>query len=135
MASNHVVSAALVIEREEPGHHLKVQRPVYFIGEVLTNAKVRCPQVHKLIYAVLMTTRKLLHYFTEHEVMVITSFLLGDIIRNHDAVGRISKWALKLMGHDIWYLPCTAIKSQALANFVAEWTEVQLLTLDITHEY
>ena len=39
-ASNHVVSVALVIEREEPGHHLKVQRPVYFIGEVLTNAKV-----------------------------------------------------------------------------------------------
>ena len=37
VASNHVVSAALVIEREEPGHHLKVQRPVYFIGKVLTN--------------------------------------------------------------------------------------------------
>ena len=26
--SNHVVSAALVVEREEPGHHLKVQRPI-----------------------------------------------------------------------------------------------------------
>jgi len=39
-ASNHVVSAALVIEREEPGHHLKVQRPVYFVGEVLTDPKV-----------------------------------------------------------------------------------------------
>ena len=24
-ASNHVVSIALVVEREEPGHHLKVQ--------------------------------------------------------------------------------------------------------------
>ena len=42
-ASNHVVSAALVIEREEPGHQLKVQRPVYFIGEVLTDLKVRYP--------------------------------------------------------------------------------------------
>ena len=40
-ASNHVVSAALVVEREEPGHHLKVQWPIYFVGEVLTNAKVR----------------------------------------------------------------------------------------------
>ena len=39
-ASNHVVSAALVVEREEPGHQIKVQRPVYFIGEVLTNPKV-----------------------------------------------------------------------------------------------
>ena len=34
-ASNHVVIAALVVEREEPGHHLKVQRPVYFVEEVL----------------------------------------------------------------------------------------------------
>ena len=55
-ASNNVVSAALVIEREELGHHLKVQRPIYFIGEVLTNAKVRYPQVQKLLYDVLMVT-------------------------------------------------------------------------------
>ena len=39
-ASNHVVSATLVVEREELGHHLKVQQPIYFIGEVLTNPKV-----------------------------------------------------------------------------------------------
>jgi hypothetical protein len=55
-ASNHIMSAALVIEREEPVHHLKVQRPIYFIGEVLTNAKVWYPQVQKLLYAVLMVT-------------------------------------------------------------------------------
>jgi hypothetical protein len=39
------------------------------------------------------------------------------------------------MGYDIEYAPCTTIKSQALADFVAEWTEVQTLTPDITHEY
>ena len=42
-ASNHVVSAALVIEREEPGCQLKVQRPMYFVGEVLTDPKVWYP--------------------------------------------------------------------------------------------
>ena len=66
VASNHVVSAALVVEREETGHHLKVQRPVYFIGEVLIDPKVWYPQVQKLLYAVLKVTRKLLHYFTDH---------------------------------------------------------------------
>ena len=111
VASNHVVSATLVIEREEPGHHLKVQRPVYFIGEVLTNAKVWYPQVQKLPYAMLMATRMLLHYFTNHEVMVVTLFPLGDIIRNHDTTRWISKWALELMGHDIRYIPRTTIKS------------------------
>ena len=39
------------------------------------------------------------------------------------------------MGHDIRYTPRTAIKSQALANFVAKWTEVQLLAQDVSHEY
>ena len=39
------------------------------------------------------------------------------------------------MGHDIRYTPRTAIKSHALVDFVAEWTEVQLPTLDVTHEY
>ena len=91
--------------------------------------------MQKLLYAVLMVTQKLLHYFTDHEVSVITSYPLGDIIRNHDAAGQISKWALELMGHDIWYIPRTAIKSQALTDFVAEWTKVQLSTPDVTHEY
>ena len=39
------------------------------------------------------------------------------------------------MGHDIKYIPRTAIKSQALVDFVTEWMEVQLPTSDITHEY
>ena len=91
--------------------------------------------MQKLLYAVLIVIRKLLHYFTDHEVMVITSYPLGDIIRNRDAMGRISKWALELMGHDIRYIPRTAIKSHTLVDFVAKWTELQLSTLDVTHEY
>ena len=82
-----------------------------------------------------MVIEKLLHYFTNHEVSVVTSYPLRDIICNRDAAGRISKWALELMGHDIKYIPCTTIKTQALMDFVAEWMEVQLLTPDVTHEY
>ena len=59
----------------------------------------------------LMATRKLLHYFTDHEVMVVTSYPLGDIIHNRDAIGWVSKWALELMGHYIRYIPRIAIKS------------------------
>ena len=43
--------------------------------------------MQKLLYAVLMATWKLLHYFTDHEVAVVTSYPLGDIIHNRDATG------------------------------------------------
>ena len=39
------------------------------------------------------------------------------------------------MGHNIRYIARTTIKSQALIDFVTEWTEVQLPTPDVTHEY
>jgi hypothetical protein len=35
-----VVSAAIVVEREEVGHVYKVQQPVYYVSEVLTNSKI-----------------------------------------------------------------------------------------------
>ena len=97
---------------------------VYFISEVLTNAKIRYPQVQKLLYDVLMVTQKLLHYFTDHEVMVITSYPLREVIHNRDTTSQISNWALELMGHDTRYVPRIAIKSHALADFIAKWTEV-----------
>ena len=40
-ATTQVVSAALVVERDEPEHALKVQRPIYFMSEVLSDTKVR----------------------------------------------------------------------------------------------
>ena len=40
-ATTQVVSAAVVVEQEEEGHALKVQRPVYFISEVLSDSKTR----------------------------------------------------------------------------------------------
>jgi hypothetical protein len=43
--TTQVVSAALVIEREEDGHSHKIQRPVYFISEILSDTKVCYPQI------------------------------------------------------------------------------------------
>jgi uncharacterized protein YchJ len=56
---------------------------------------------------------------------VVTSYGLREIIGNRLAMGRIAKWALKLMGLNITYVPQMTIKSQAMVDFVAEWTETQ----------
>jgi hypothetical protein len=74
----------------------------------------------------LIAKRKLRHYFESHPVTVVTSFPLSEVIQNQDTTGRIVKWALELMCQGISYVPRMAIESQVLADFITEWTEVQM---------
>jgi hypothetical protein len=107
---------------------------VYYISEVLSETKVRYPQIQKLLYAVVLARRKLRHYLEAHPVMVASSFLLGEILHNPDAAGRIAKWSVQLMGEKLTYAPRKAIKSQILADFITEWTDMQLPPLQIQAE-
>jgi hypothetical protein len=121
-----VVSAIIVVERTEEGHALPVQQPVHYVSEVLSETKAHYPQIQKLLYVVVLARRKLRHYFVAHAVTVVSSFPLGEIIRNPDAAGRIAKWSVELMGETLAYAPRKAIKSQILVDFVAEWMDIQL---------
>jgi hypothetical protein len=73
-------------------------------------------------------SQKLRHYFQEYSIAVITDYPLGDILRNQNATGRISKWAVELGTLNIDFKPRTAIKSQSLVDFMEEWWENQLPT-------
>jgi hypothetical protein len=118
-----VVSTTIIVERQEDDHAYRVQRPVYFVNEVLSESKARYQPVQKLLYAVLITSRKLRHYFQEYSITVVTDYPLGDILRNQNTTRRISKWALELGALNIDFNPRTTIKSQALVDFMAEWRE------------
>jgi ribonuclease HI len=133
-ATTQVVSVVLVVEREEPARSQKVQRPVYFVSEVLSDSKTHYSQMQKLVYTILMTKRKLRHYFGAHPIMVVSKYPLREVIQNPKAKGRIAKWALELMGQNIMYAPLSAIESQVLADFMAEWTEMQTPPAKIEHE-
>ena len=77
------------------------------------------------MYDILITSRKLRHYFETYQVAVVTEYSLGDILRNKEANGRIIKWAVELGMYSIDFRGRQTIKSQVLADFIAEWTYMQ----------
>ncbi|XP_074346143.1 uncharacterized protein LOC141684905 [Apium graveolens] len=75
----------------------KVQSPVYYVNKRLQDAETRYTNMEKLAYALILAARKLRPYFQAHKVE------LGQF--------------------DVDYKPRTAIKGQALADFLLEFPE------------
>jgi hypothetical protein len=107
---------------DPPGRAQTVQRPVYFINEVLHEAKARYLEVHKLLYAILIASRKLRHYIQAHRISVVTSYPLRAILRNPNTTGNIAKWAVELAEFELDFILRHAVKSQVLADFIVDWT-------------
>jgi predicted regulator of amino acid metabolism with ACT domain len=80
--------------------------------------------MEKICYAVIVSARKLRHYFEAHTIKVLTNQPLNNIFGNIDSSRRMSKWAMELSEHVVDFKKCSAIKSQILADFMAEWTEL-----------
>jgi hypothetical protein len=120
-----VVSTTIIIERDESDTNRKIQYPVYFISEVLSDSKTQYFHIMKLAYALQIMSRKLSHYFQVHQIEVHASSTLGEILNNREATRKITKWTIELSIYDIVSKPRIAIKAQALSDFMAEWTETQ----------
>jgi hypothetical protein len=106
-ASHSAVSVALVQEKLEG--QIKKQAPVYFVFEVLSLSKKNYIELEKVLYAVLMASRKLRHYFQAFHIIVPSSQPLKDIMRNREATGRIGKWAVELNEFSIDYVHKSSI--------------------------
>jgi hypothetical protein len=100
-ATPRVISIMIVVERTDEGKELPVQRPVYYLSEVLTLSKQNYPHYQKVAYGVYMAAKKLKHYFEEHPITVVSTTPLSEIIGCKDALGRVAKWAIELATHTI----------------------------------
>ncbi|CAN1273992.1 Retrovirus-related Pol polyprotein from transposon 412 [Linum perenne] len=108
------VSSVLVkrTNKEEP--------PVFYTSKSLVDAETRYSPLEKSAYAVIIASRKLRPYFRAHTIHVVTNLPLKTALRSMGVAGRMSKWAVELSEYDVHFQPRTAIKAQALADFVVE---------------
>jgi ribonuclease HI len=95
---------------------------VYYISEVLHKAKTRYLEVHKLLYAVLIASRKLRHYFQAHKISVVSSYPLRAVLHNPNVTSNIAKLAVELAEFEPDFASRHAIKSQVVADFIVDWT-------------
>ncbi|XP_072059698.1 uncharacterized protein [Arachis hypogaea] len=110
------VSSVLITENE------KAQQPVYFVSKSLQNAELRYPRLEKLAFALVFSARRLRPYFQSHTINVRTSQPLRQILAKPELAGRLIKWSIELSEFDIQYEPRGSVKSQYLADFIAEFT-------------
>ncbi|XP_074346553.1 uncharacterized protein LOC141685345 [Apium graveolens] len=113
--SEYSISAVLV--REEDGQ----QSPVYYVSKRLHDAETRYTSMEKLVYALILASRKLRPYFQAHRVEVRTAYPLRQVLHKPESSGRMLKWVVELGQFDLEYVPQTAIKGQALADFLLEF--------------
>ena len=92
------------------------------MSKSLLDAETRYSQLDKLALALVTVARKLWPYFQCHPIVVITTFPLKGILHKLELFGWLTKWAVDLSEHDISFQPHTAIKSQVLADFIADFT-------------
>uniref|UniRef100_A0A2N9FH63 Uncharacterized protein n=1 Tax=Fagus sylvatica TaxID=28930 RepID=A0A2N9FH63_FAGSY len=110
------ISSALIREEE------RQQLPVYYTSKALREAEERYPPMEKLAFALVTAARKLRPYFQAHTIVLLTNHPLRKAMNKPDAAGRLVQWSIELSEFDIDYRPRTAIKAQALADFIAEFT-------------
>jgi ribonuclease HI len=111
-------------EEEPPEGIIKVQKPVYFVSTVLRDAQERYTMQQKLLYNLLIASRKLSHYFQGHPIKVVTDRPLETVLRNPNVTGRMAEWAVELKPFGISFETTKVIKSKALAKFTVEWTDL-----------
>lgn len=78
--------------------------------------------MQKLLFGLLMASRKLRHYFQAHKITAVTRLPLQRILHNPDATGMIVEWALELSSFGLKFESTSTILSRVLAEFIAEWT-------------
>ncbi|KAI5336625.1 hypothetical protein L3X38_015893 [Prunus dulcis] len=117
--SASAVSSVLIRLKDNTEH------PVHYVSKALQDAEVRYPDIEKLAFSLVVSARRLRPYFQAHTIHVLTNQPLKQVLQKPETSGRLVKWAIELGEFDIHYKPRPAMRGQAVADFLSEFTEPQ----------
>ncbi|KAI5328097.1 hypothetical protein L3X38_027493 [Prunus dulcis] len=117
--SASAVSSVLIRLKDNAEH------PVHYVSKALQDAEVRYPDIEKLAFSLVVSARRLRPYFQAHTIHVLTNQPLRQVLQKPETSGRLVKWAIELGEFDIHYKPRPAMRGQAIADFLSEFTESQ----------
>ncbi|XP_071708616.1 uncharacterized protein [Rutidosis leptorrhynchoides] len=94
--------------------------PIYFVSKALSGSELNYRPIEKLVYALVVTARRLRRYFQAHPITVLTDQPIRQLLYKPEISGRLTKWAIVLGKHEISYCTRSAIKGQVMADYLAE---------------
>ncbi|XP_071699333.1 uncharacterized protein [Rutidosis leptorrhynchoides] len=112
--SREAISSVIVAERGD------AQMPIYFISKALSGSELNYRPIEKLVYALVVTARRLCRYFQAHPITVLTDQPIRQLLYKPEISGRLTKWAIELGEHEISYRARSAIKGQVMADYLAK---------------
>jgi hypothetical protein len=115
-------AVSVVLVQEQETNHSKHQVPVYYVLDALSGSKAYYSEIEKIAYTVLTASKKLKHYFQAHKIRVLTNYPLKEVLQSCRTTEKLKKWAAELSQCFIEFEKRTSIKSQVLADFIADWT-------------
>uniref|UniRef100_A0A2N9J7A9 Reverse transcriptase RNase H-like domain-containing protein n=1 Tax=Fagus sylvatica TaxID=28930 RepID=A0A2N9J7A9_FAGSY len=118
LASNGKAIGALIAQKDESG----TEKPVYYVNRALRDAKTRYSGVEQACLALMYASQRLRHYFLAHKIQLMTkSHPIRSLLHRPVLSGRLAQWFLQLSQYEIIIETSTAIKSQAIADLLAQF--------------
>ncbi|XP_028055974.1 uncharacterized protein LOC114260115 [Camellia sinensis] len=115
-STSHSIGALLVKDIDG------IEKPFYYTSRKVNAAESRYTPIAMHCLALIFTTQKLCHYFLAHSIQVVTqSDPVCYLLSKPALIGRMTRWLLALAEYDIICVTPKAIKSQALADLLAQF--------------
>ena len=81
--SETAVSATLIKEEDTK------QLPIYYVSQAFQGAEFRYPRIEKIVFALIVTSRKLRQYFQANPILVMMDQPIKKSMKHPEAAGRM----------------------------------------------